>query len=90
MLECKVEVDDCRLFLQQGEMELTEDDANNLSEMDNEFGEELNDEWGLESLEELQGQSKCNCSISSQGQKTGNAVTTAASYGGFMHHDAAF
>jgi hypothetical protein len=36
-------------------MELTEDDANNLSEMDNEFGEELNDEWGLEYLEELQG-----------------------------------
>jgi hypothetical protein len=29
-------------------MELTEDDRNNLSEMDNEFGEELNDEWGLE------------------------------------------
>ena len=35
-------------------MELTEDDGNNLSEMDNEFGEELNDEWGLENLEELQ------------------------------------
>jgi hypothetical protein len=36
-------------------MELTEDDVSNLSEMDNEFGEELNDEWGLEYLEELQG-----------------------------------
>ena len=36
-------------------MELTEDDRNNLSEMDNEFGEELNDEWGMENLEELQG-----------------------------------
>jgi len=36
-------------------MELTEDDRNNLSEMDNEFGEELNDEWGLENLEEFQG-----------------------------------
>jgi hypothetical protein len=34
---------------------LTEDDRNNLSEMDNEFGEELNDEWGLENLEEFQG-----------------------------------
>jgi hypothetical protein len=32
-------------------MELTEDDENNLSEMENEFGEELNDEWGLENLE---------------------------------------
>jgi hypothetical protein len=29
-------------------MELTKDDGNNLSEMDNEFGEELNDEWGLD------------------------------------------
>ena len=29
-------------------MELTEDDGNNLGEMDNEFGEELSDEWGLE------------------------------------------
>jgi len=36
-------------------MELTEDDRNKLSEMDNEFGEELNDEWGLENLEEFQG-----------------------------------
>jgi hypothetical protein len=34
-------------------MELTEDDVNNLSEMDNEFGVELNDEWGLENLEDL-------------------------------------
>jgi hypothetical protein len=32
-------------------MELTEDNENNLSEMENEFGEELNDEWGLENLE---------------------------------------
>ena len=55
MLECKVEVDDCRLFPWQGDMELTEDDRNNLSEMDNEFGEELNDEWGMENLEEFQG-----------------------------------
>ena len=69
MLECKVEVDDCRLFPQQGDMELTEDDRNNLSEMDNEFGEELNDEWGMENLEEFQGQTKCNSSISSQGQR---------------------
>jgi len=53
MFGCKVEVDDCRLFLLQGEMELTEADVNNLGEMDNEFGEELNDEWGLENLEEL-------------------------------------
>jgi hypothetical protein len=34
-------------------MELTEADVNNLGEMDNEFGEELNDEWGFENLEEL-------------------------------------
>jgi hypothetical protein len=34
-------------------MELTEADVNNLGEMDNELGEELNDEWGLENLEEL-------------------------------------
>jgi hypothetical protein len=53
MLGCKVEVDDCKLFLWKGEMGLTEADVNNLSEMDNEFGEELNDEWGLENLEEL-------------------------------------
>ena len=53
MLGSKVEVDDCRLFLQQGEMELTEADVNNLGDMDNEFGEELNDEWGFENLEEL-------------------------------------
>jgi hypothetical protein len=32
---------------------LTEDEGNNLSDMDKEFGEELNDEWGLESLEEF-------------------------------------
>ena len=25
-----------------------EDDGNSVHEMDNEFGEELNDEWGLE------------------------------------------
>ena len=62
MLECKVEVDDCRLFPQQGDMELTEDDRNNLSEMDNEFGEELNDEWGMENFEEFQGQTRCNSS----------------------------
>ena len=86
MLECKVEVDDCRLFPQQGDMELTEDDRNNLSEMDNEFGEELNDEWGLENFEEFQGQTRCNSSISSQGI-TG---TNAASYGSFMHRHAAF
>jgi hypothetical protein len=36
-------------------MELTEDDRNNLSEMDNEFGEELNDDWGMENFEEFQG-----------------------------------
>jgi hypothetical protein len=34
-------------------MVLTEDEGNNLSEMDKEFWEELNDEWGLESLEEF-------------------------------------
>ena len=89
MRECKVEVHDCRLFPQQGEMELTEDDGNNLSEMDNEFGEELNDEWGLE-REEFQGQSKRNCSISTQVRESGITVTSAATYGGFMHHDAAF
>ena len=78
MRECKVEVHDCRLFPQQGEMELTEDDGNNLSEMDNEFGEELNDEWGLENQEELQDQSKCNCAISNQIRESAIIVTSAA------------
>ena len=78
MLECKVEVHDCRLFPQQGEMQLTEDDGNSLSEMDNEFGEELNDEWGLENQEELQDQSKCNCAISNQIRESAIIVTSAA------------
>ena len=78
MLECKVEVHDCRFFPQQGEMELTEDDGNNLSEMDNEFGEELNDEWGFENQEELQDQSKCNCSISNQIRESAIIVASAA------------
>ena len=78
MLECKVEVHDCKLFPQQGEMELTEDDGNNLSEMDNEFGEELNDEWGLENQEELQDQSKCNCTISNQIRESAIIVASAA------------
>jgi hypothetical protein len=43
-------VDDCKLFPQQGEMELIEDDGNSVNEIDNEFGEELNDEWGLDNF----------------------------------------
>ena len=49
-----------------------------LSEMDNEFGEELSDEWGLENQEELQDQSKCNCAISNQIREYVIIVTSAA------------
>jgi len=34
----------------QGEMTLIEDDGNSANEMDNEFGEELYDEWGLDNF----------------------------------------
>jgi hypothetical protein len=36
-----------RIFPVNVQIESMEDDGNSVDEMDNEFGEELNDEWGL-------------------------------------------
>ena len=36
------------IFAVNVQIKSTEDDGNSVHEMDNEFGEELNDEWGLE------------------------------------------
>lgn len=36
-----------RLFPVNVQIESMEDDGNSVDEIDNEFGEELNDEWGI-------------------------------------------